>query len=159
MLSKWRYVGVTQVAFREYSRGTKITFGMNQTFLSFLHAAVVLWHCSAVLWWSVTLGINKCNFACFSLYLRVQPFSLQLSLVEAILVIFFVGIFACSLGSGLSSFLFNGSMATLKFFLFFKRVIFKFCTVISCMGKRPSARLVLLEAFLIMTFEQTIIYL
>lgn len=49
MLSKWKHVGVTQVAFRKYSRGTKITFGMNQTFLSFLHTAVVLWHRGAVL--------------------------------------------------------------------------------------------------------------
>lgn len=32
MLSKWRYVGVIQVAFPKYSRGEKIEFKMNQTF-------------------------------------------------------------------------------------------------------------------------------
>lgn len=42
MLSKWKYVGVTEVAFHKYFRGMKIMFGMNQTFLSFLHTAVGL---------------------------------------------------------------------------------------------------------------------
>lgn len=50
MLSKWRYVGVIQVALPKYSRGEKIGFKMNQTFyfLSFLHSVVVLCHCSTV---------------------------------------------------------------------------------------------------------------
>lgn len=57
MLSKWRYVGVIQVAFPKYSRGEKIEFKMNQTFY-FLCLAFVLCYCSAVLRWSMTLGIN-----------------------------------------------------------------------------------------------------
>lgn len=36
MLGKWKYVGVIHVAFSKYSRGKKIVFEMNQTFLLFM---------------------------------------------------------------------------------------------------------------------------
>lgn len=58
MLSKWRYVGVIQVALPKYSRGEEIGFKMNQTFLCCLRLAVALCHCSTVSRWSMLLEIN-----------------------------------------------------------------------------------------------------
>lgn len=152
MLSKWRYVGVIQVALPKYSRGKKNGFKMNQTFyfLCFLHLAVVLCHCSTVLRWSMTLEVNTQGWIYFSLYVGIQPFSLATSINRGpatwgILTVFYlfyvVGTaFISKLGSGVSHpLLWMGLWSP--------------CNFSSLMGKKTFSQDTFLKVLLSMTFD------